>query len=325
MTLRPLGRTNLNVSPLCLGGNVFGWTADETASFRVLDAYVDGGGNFIDTAEVYSRWVPGHEGGESETILGRWLRSRRRRDQLVIATKVGAPMGEDPAKQGLSRRRILDAVDGSLRRLKVDEIDLYQAHFDDLDTPLDETLATFDGLIKAGKVRHVGASNYSAPRLKAALDVARSAGYRPYETLQPQYNLLDRTSFEGELQAFCVEHGLGVITYYGLASGFLTGKYREDQPLPASDRAAKVQREYMNPRGFRVLGELDRAAREHGATVAQVALAWLMAQRGVTSAIASATTLAQVQELLGAVSLKLAPETLDRLREVGAPEDVRPR
>ena len=325
MTLRPLGRTDLNVSPLCLGGNVFGWTADETASFRVLDAYVDGGGNFIDTAEVYSRWVPGHEGGESETILGRWLRSRRRRDQLVIATKVGAPMGEDPAKQGLSRRRILDAVDGSLRRLKVDEIDLYQAHFDDPNTPLDETLATFDGLIKAGKVRHVGASNYSAPRLKAALDVARSAGYRPYETLQPQYNLLDRTSFEGELQAFCVEHGLGVITYYGLASGFLTGKYREDQPHPGSDRAAKVQREYMNPRGFRVLGELDRAAREHGATVAQVALAWLMAQRGVTSAIASATTLAQVQELLGAVSLKLAPETLDRLREVGAPEDVRPR
>jgi aryl-alcohol dehydrogenase-like predicted oxidoreductase len=325
MTLRPLGRTDLNVSPLCLGGNVFGWTADETASFRVLDAYVDGGGNFIDTAEVYSRWVPGHEGGESETILGRWLHSRRRRDQLVIATKVGAPMGEDPAKQGLSRRRILDAVDGSLRRLKVDEIDLYQAHFDDPNTPLDETLATFDGLIKAGKVRHVGASNYSAPRLKAALDVARSAGYRPYETLQPQYNLLDRTSFEGELQAFCVEHGLGVITYYGLASGFLSGKYREDQPLPGSDRAAKVQREYMNPRGFRVLRELDRAAREHGATVAQVALAWLMAQRGVTSAIASATTLAQVQELLGAVSLKLAPETLDRLCEVGAPEDVRPR
>lgn len=317
MILRPLGRTDLKVSPLCLGGNVFGWTADEAASFGVLDAYVDGGGNFIDTAEVYSRWVPGHEGGESETLLGRWLRSRRRRDQVVIATKVGAAMGEDPAKQGLSRRRILEAVDGSLRRLKVDEIDLYQAHFDDPSTPLEETLAAFDTLIRAGKVRHVGASNYTAPRLKEALDVARMAGYRPYETMQPPYNLLDRATYEGDLQALCVEQGLGVMPYYGLASGFLSGKYREDQPLPGSDRAAKVQREYMNPRGFRVLAELDRAARAHGVTVAQVALAWLMAQRGITAAIASATSIPQVQELLGAIALKLDPDTLARLDEVG--------
>lgn len=317
MTLRLLGRTDLKVSPLCLGGNVFGWTADEAASFRVLDAYVDGGGNFIDTAEVYSRWVPGHEGGESETLLGRWLRSRRRRDQLVIATKVGAAMGEDPAKQGLGRRRILDAVDASLRRLKVDEIDLYQAHFDDPQTPLEETLATFDSLIRSGKVRHVGASNYTAPRLKEALDVARMAGYRPYETMQPLYNLLDRGTYEGALQELCVEQGLGVMPYYGLASGFLSGKYREDQPLPASDRAAKVQREYMNPRGFRMLAELDAAARAHGATVAQVALAWLMAQRGVTAAIASATSIPQVQELLGAIALQLDPDTIARLSEVG--------
>lgn len=315
---RNLGRTALRVSPLCLGGNVFGWTADDTASFAVLDAYVDGGGNFIDTAESYSRWVPGHQGGESEAIIGRWMRARQNRDALVIATKVGAPMGEAPEQRGLSRRRIMAAVDGSLRRLQTDVIDLYQAHFDDSATPLEETLATFDELIKAGKVRHIGASNYMAPRLCEALQTSRRLGLRPYETMQPEYNLLDRDSYEGELQATCLEHGLGVITYYSLASGFLSGKYRKDQPLPASSRAAGVQREYMNPRGFRVLDELDRVAAQYEATVSQVALAWVMAQPGVTSAIASATSPPQVQELLGAVRLQLDADSLRRLSDAGA-------
>ncbi len=317
MSHRNLGRTDLRVSPLCLGGNVFGWTADEAASFAVLDAYVAGGGNFIDTAESYSRWVPGHQGGESEAILGRWMRARQNRDALVIATKVGAPMGEAPEQRGLSRRRIMEAVEGSLRRLQTDVIDLYQAHFDDSATPLEETLAAFDELIKAGKVRHIGASNYMAPRLREALKTSRRLGVRPYETMQPEYNLLDRDSYEGELQETCLEHGLGVITYYSLASGFLSGKYRKDQPLPISSRAAAVQREYMNARGFRVLEELDRVASEQDATVSQVSLAWVMAQRGVTSAIASATSVAQVEELLGALRVTLDETSLRRLSDAG--------
>lgn len=317
MTLRQLGPTDLRVFPLCLGGNVFGWTADEARSFEVLDAYVQGGGNFIDTAESYSRWVPGHHGGESEVILGRWLRSRQNRDQVILATKVGAPMGDAPEQKGLSRRRILEAVEGSLRRLQTEVIDLYQAHFDDPGTPLDETLATFAELLKAGKVRHVGASNYATPRLKDALDTAQRLGLRPYETMQPEYNLLDRDQYEGALQALCVERGLGVITYYSLASGFLSGKYRQGQPLPTSGRAASVQREYMNPRGFRVLAALDEVAAAHRATVSQVALAWVMAQPGVTAAIASATTAAQMRELLGAAQLQLNASELRQLAEVG--------
>lgn len=317
MTLRTLGRTDLRVSPLCLGGNVFGWTADETASFAVLDAYVNGGGNFIDTAESYSRWIPGHQGGESEEILGRWMRSRKNRDQLVIATKVGAPMGDEPHQKGLSRRRILDAVDGSLRRLQTEVIDLYQAHFDDPETPLDETLATFDELIKAGKVRHIGASNYTSHRLRAAQETAKRLGLRSYETMQPEYNLLDRDQYEGELQATCMDLGLGVITYFSLARGFLSGKYRKGQPLPASERAAAVERDYMNPRGFRVLDELDRVAAQHEATLSQVSLAWVMAQPGVTSAIASATTAEQATELVGSVRLQLDADAIRRLKEAG--------
>jgi aryl-alcohol dehydrogenase-like predicted oxidoreductase len=317
MAFRKLGHTELLVSPLCLGGNVFGWTADEAASFAVLDAYVEGGGNFIDTAESYSRWVPGHQGGESEAILGRWLRSRKHRDAVVIATKVGLPMGDAPEQKGLSRRRILEAVEGSLRRLQTEVIDLYQAHADDPETPLEETLSTFDELIASGKVRHIGASNYTAPRLKQALDVARHAGIRPYETLQPEYNLMDRDDFEGEVQSFCVEHGLGVITYFSLASGFLTGKYRKGEPLPTSGRAASVQRAYMNERGFRVLDALEQVANQHGATYAQVALAWVMAQPGVTSAIASATSPEQTRDLLGALRLQLDEASLRRLSEAG--------
>lgn len=317
MNLRDLGRTGLRVSPLCLGGNVFGWTADEAASFAVLDAYVEGGGNFIDTAESYSRWVSGHHGGESETILGRWLKRRGSRDGLVIATKVGAPMGDAPEQKGLSRRRILDAVEGSLRRLQVDAIDLYQAHFDDPDTPLDETLATFDELVKSGKVRHIGASNYTAERLQSALDTADRLELRPYETMQPEYNLLDRDQFEGPLQQLCRDQGLGVLTYFSLASGFLTGKYRPDRPLPSSGRAQKVQDTYMNERGFRVLDALDAVAAEAGATVADVALAWVMAQPGVTSAIASATSPEQVRDLLAATRLRLDESQLRRLTDAG--------
>lgn len=317
---RMLGRTGFEVAPLAFGGNVFGWTADEAASFAVLDAYVAGGGNFIDTAEVYSRWVPGHQGGESETILGRWLQARKHRDRVVIATKVGSAMGEAPDQKGLSRKRILDAVDGSLRRLQTDVIDLYQAHFDDPETPLEETLATFDELIKAGKVRHIGASNYTAPRLKGALDTAQRLGLRPYETMQPGYNLLDREEFEGPLQALCQERGLGVLTYYGLASGFLSGKYRKDRPLPSSSRAARVQQTYMNERGFRVLDALDAIASQHHATDSQVALAWVMAQPGVTCAIASATSVVQVEDLLGSMRLQLDAESLGRLTEAGKPD-----
>ena len=324
MTLRELGRTGLRVSPLCLGGNVFGWTADEATSFAVLDAYVEGGGNFIDTAEAYSRWVPGNQGGESEAIIGRWLKTRQDRDRLVIATKVGAPMGEAPDQKGLSRRRIEEAVEGSLRRLGVEAIDLYQAHYDDADTPLEESLAAFDALVKAGKVRHLGASNYSAERLRAALDVADRHGWRPYETMQPEYNLLDRSEYEGPLQALCLERGLGVLTYFSLASGFLTGKYRPGKPLPKSGRAQKVQATYMNERGFRVLDALDAVAAESGASVADVALAWVMAQPGVTSAIASATSPDQVRELLAASRLQLSEDALRRLSEAGRDASASP-
>jgi aryl-alcohol dehydrogenase (NADP+) len=320
MSLRPLGKTDLTVSSWCLGGNVFGWTADERDSFDVLDAYVAEGGNFIDTAEVYSRWVPGHHGGESEAVIGRWLASRGRPEGLVIATKVGFPMGDAPEDQGLGARRIAEAVEGSLRRLGVEAIDLYLAHRDDPDTPLEETLAAFDALVKAGKVRHIGASNYSAHRIAEAMTVASEHGYRPYEALQPEYNMLDRDQFEGPVHDVCASHGLGVFTYFSLASGFLSGKYRPGQPLPDSGRAEKVRDAYMNPRGFRVLDALDAVAVAHGATVAQVALAWVMARPGVTSAIASATDRAQVADLAGAMRLRLAPDEMAALTAAGEPD-----
>jgi len=280
---------------------VFGWTVDEKSAFGVLDAYVDGGGNFIDTADTYSV-------GGSESILGQWMRTRNNRDRIILATKVGSQMGTDPHAQGLSRQYILQEVEASLKRLQTDYIDLYQSHRDDPNTPLDETLAAFHDLVQQGKVRYIGASNYSAARLREALQVSDQHGYVRYECLQPAYSLVNRANYERELEPLCLEQGLGVISYSSLASGFLTGKYRPGQNLPSSPRAKRIQERYMNEKGFKILEQLDRVAEAHHATVAQVALAWVMARPGITSAIASATSVGQVRELLGSVDLKLNDE-----------------
>ena len=309
MLKRKLGPTALSVTPLCLGGNVFGWTANEPGSSAVLDAYVDGGGNFIDTADVYSE-------GESESILGRWMNTRKNRSHLIIATKLGSRMGAAPDMQGLSRRYMMEEVESSLKRLQTDYIDLYQAHRDDPYTPLEETMAAFDDLVHQGKVRYIGASNYSATRLRKALQVSDQHGSVRYECLQPPYSLVNRAEYEGDLESLCIEQGLGVITYSSLASGFLSGKYRAGKKLPFSPRAKRIQERYMNEKGFRILEQLDQVAAAHHATVAQVALAWIMARPGITAAIASATSAEQVRELLGVVDLKLDEEdkkTLDIL------------
>lgn len=318
MQKRQLGRTGLEVAPLCLGGNVFGWTADEAASFAVLDAYVEGGGNFIDTADTYSTWVDGHTGGESETIIGRWMRARGNRDALVIATKLGKPMGTGPNDRGLSRQYMLREVEASLRRLQTDVIDLYQAHEDDQTTPLEETMGAFDDLVRQGKVRAIGASQHSAERVAEALSVSGLHGYVRYTCMQPLYNLMARSVYEGALENLCREQGLGVITYSSLASGFLTGKYRPDKELPTSQRAAGIQQRYMNERGWTVLAAVDRVAAAHHATPAQVALAWIMARPGITAPIASGTSAAQVRELLGAVELRLSDEEITALNAASA-------
>ena len=311
MEYRTLGRSALKVSPLCFGGNVFGWTADERTSFALLDAWVDAGFNFVDTADVYSRWAPGHTGGESETVIGRWLKRSGKRDKVVIATKVGMDMGE--GRIGLAPARIREAVEASLRRLQVDCIDLYQAHKDDESTPLADTLETFAALVKEGKVRAIGASNYSAARLGEALDTSKRLGLPRYESLQPLYNLYDRSEFEGGLQALCVREDVGVINFYSLAAGFLTGKYRGEADAAKSPRGAGVVKKYVNARGQRILAALDEAATTTGSTPGQVAIAWLLAQPAVTSPIASATSLAQLQELVKAAQLKLPADVLASL------------
>lgn len=315
MDMRRLGRTGLKVAPLCLGGNVFGWTVDQAASEAVLDAYVEGGGNFIDTADIYSIWVEGHKGGESETALGQWMKARGNRDSLMIATKVAGPIGPGPNDKGLSRHHIFAAVEGSLRRLQTDYIDLYQTHFDDPDTPLDETMGALDDLVHQGKVRYLGASNYSAWRLTRALWESDKHRYARFDTLQPLYNLIDREPYEKDLEPLCREQEIGVIPYYSLASGFLTGKYRKDAPLPVSARAGGVQKKYMNDRGWTILEKIDETAKTHDATPAQAALAWLIARPGLTAPIASATTPEQTRELLGATDLKLAPSEIIALDE----------
>jgi aryl-alcohol dehydrogenase-like predicted oxidoreductase len=314
MDTRALGRSGLQVSPVCLGGNVFGWTADEPMSLRLLDAWVDAGMNFVDTADVYSRWVRGHAGGESETVIGKWFRQGGKRQHVVLATKVGKPMGEND--KGLSRAYIRRAVDASLRRLQTDFIDLYQAHDDDAATPLEETLAAFAELIKEGKVRAIGASNYSAPRLALALDTSERLGLPRYESLQPLYNLLERAAYEDELEPLCVERGLGVINFFALAMGFLTGKYRSVADLGKSVRGGGVIKQYLNERGLAVLGALDGVAGTIGATTAQVALAWQIARPSITAPIASATNERQLAELVAAARLRLdAPSiaTIDRV------------
>jgi aryl-alcohol dehydrogenase-like predicted oxidoreductase len=313
MDTRALGRSGLQVSPVCLGGNVFGWTADEPTSFRLLDAWVDAEMNFVDTADVYSRWVRGHAGGESETVIGKWFRQGGKRQRVVLATKVGKPMGE--TDKGLSRAYIRRAVDASLRRLQTDFIDLYQAHDDDAATPLEETLGAFAELIKEGKVRAIGASNYTAPRLALALDTSERLGLPRYESLQPLYNLLERAAYEDELEPLCVERGLGVINFFALAMGFLTGKYRSVADLGKSVRGSGVIKQYLNERGLAVLGALDAVAGTIGATPAQVALAWQIARPSITAPIASATNERQLAELVASARLRLdAPSiaTIDR-------------
>jgi len=313
MRYHPLGRSGLATAPLAFGGNVFGWTADKATSFDLLDAFVDSGFNLIDTADVYSRWASGHSGGESETVIGQWLSASRKRHRVLIATKVGKPMGEaGSGRAGLSRRWIRQAVEDSLRRLQTDHIDLYQSHDDDTATPLEETLSAFAELMQEGKVRAIGASNYSAPRLAEALATSRRLGLPRYETLQPLFNLADRAPFEAELQPLCVAEGLGVINFFGLARGFLTGKYRSEADLVKSPRGAGVKA-YLNERGQRILAALDGVAAELDATPAQVALAWQMAQPGITAPIVSATSVAQWQELAGAAGLALSSGQTDRL------------
>ncbi|MBP2296519.1 aldo/keto reductase [Azospirillum rugosum] len=316
MEQRQLGRSGLTVAPLCFGGNVFGWTADEATSFRLLDAFLDAGFNFIDTADVYSAWAPGNTGGESETIIGNWLKSRGNRDRVVIATKVGSEMG--PGRKGLSAAYIRSAVEDSLRRLQTDRIDLYQSHWDDPDTPFEETLGAYQRLIQEGKVRAIGASNLTAARLREALEVAAKAGLPRYETLQPEYNLYDRSGYEAELEGVCRENGLGVISYYSLAAGFLTGKYRSAEDAGKSARGGGVVSKYLNDRGRAILAALDEVAAQHRATPAQVALAWLIARPGLTAPIASASKVEQMGDLVAAARLRLDAASIERLNAASA-------
>jgi aryl-alcohol dehydrogenase-like predicted oxidoreductase len=315
MEKRKLGKSELEVTPFSFGGNVFGWTADEATSFKLLDAFVEAGGNFIDTADVYARWVPPHEGGQSETILGKWLKRRSDRAQLVIATKVGSDMGA--RGKGLSRKHILQSVDDSLRRLQTDYIDLYQSHRDDEETPQEETLETYAQLISQGKVRVIGASNFSAARLSRSLQISKQNGLPRYESLQPLYNLYDREGYEQDLEPLCREEGLGVITYSSLASGFLTGKYRSEQDLGSRARGGSIKR-FLNERGFRILSAVDKVAKEYDATAAQVALAWLIARPSITAPIASATSIEQLNELLRATDLHLDESAIQTLDEASA-------
>jgi aryl-alcohol dehydrogenase-like predicted oxidoreductase len=315
MEKRKLGNSGISIAPLMFGGNVFGWTADEAMSFKLLDAFVGAGFDAIDTADVYSKWVPGHKGGESETILGKWLKARGGRDKLIIATKVGMEM--PGIGQGLRKDYILARVEDSLKRLQTDYVDLYQSHTDDQSAPLDETLGAYQKLIDQGKVRAIGASNYEAPRLAQALKTGAAAGLPRYETLQPLYNLSDREGFEKELQPLCVKENVGVIPYYALAAGFLTGKYRSEADFGKSPRGARMKA-YLNDRGRRILKALDDVAAGLKAKPGQVALAWLMTRPAITAPIASATSMAQMEELIGAVRLKLAPDALKALDAASA-------
>jgi len=315
MDKRKLGNTDLLVSPITFGGNVFGWTLDEKNSFEILDGFVDAGFNLIDTADVYSRWAPGNTGGESEKIIGNWIKARNNRNKVIVTTKVGGDMGD--GKKGLSKRHILEAVDASLQRLQTDYLDLYQSHFDDPDTPLQETLEAYDQLIRAGKIRWIGASNYSSERLKESLEISQRLSLPKYQTFQPEYNLYQREGFEKDLEKICLDNHLGVISYYALASGFLTGKYRSADDLGKSARGGGVK-DFMNDRGFRILKALDNVSELYNSTPASVALAWLIARPSVTAPIASVTSLNQLQDLTRAAALKLDNEALSILDEASA-------
>lgn len=316
MNKRKLGRTDLEIAPLVLGGNVFGWTADEKTSFDLLDRFLDGGLNTVDTANSYSRWVPGNKGGESETIIGKWMKARGNRDKVIVITKVGSDMGQ--GKKDLSAAHIEQAVEASLKRLQTDVIDLYLSHWPDPAVPYEETLGAYQKLLAQGKVRHIGCSNLDAGQLRAALDVAKLRNLPRYEVLQPEYNLYDRASYDGALRDLCMTEGLGVITYFSLAKGFLSGKYRSKADLGKSAGRGEDVRGYLNKRGMRILAALDAVAERHAAKPAEVALAWIIARPGVTAPIASATTPEQMASLVRAASLTLKPADIEELDKASA-------
>ncbi len=315
MKKRKLGNSGLEIAPLVFGGNVFGWTADEATSFQLLDAFVAAGFDCIDTADVYSRFVPGHSGGESETVIGKWLKRGGKRKQVTIASKVGMEMGPD--KKGLAKAYILRAVEDSLRRLQTDYIDLYQSHTDDAVAPIEERLEAYALLVEQGKVRAIGASNYRAERLAAALQVSKERACPRYQTLQPHYNLCERADYETNLEPFCQKHGLGVIPYFSLASGFLTGKYRNEDDLKKSPRG-RLAKKYLNEKGLRILSALDEVAKKYGSTPTRVSLAWLLARPSITAPIASATSLEQLKDLIEATNLELDAASIERLNQASA-------
>ena len=316
MEKRQLGQSSLRVTPITFGGNVFGWTADEKTSFALLDSFVASGFNFIDSADVYSRWHPGNKGGESEAIIGNWLKSRGGRDKVIIATKLGIEM--TPGKKGLSRKYMMQAVEDSLQRLQTDYIDLYQSHRDDPDTAIEETLSAYADLIKAGKVREIGASNFSAERLAESLKISTEKGLPRYQSLQPHYSLVERQEFEGPLEDLCLKEKIGTIGYYSLASGFLTGKYRAASDTQGKARGSRVEK-YMNDYGFGVIAALDDVAKRYNTKPVQIALAWLIARPSVTAPIASATTLEQLGELLKAAEIKLDAAAIAQIDAASKP------
>ncbi len=315
MKRRSLGKTGIEISPLVFGGNVFGWTVDEAKSFQLLDAFVAAGFNSVDTADVYSKWVPGHVGGESETILGNWMKRSGNRNKIIVATKVGMDMGD--GKKGLSKSHILRSAEDSLRRLQTDYIDLYQSHTDDPDTPFEETLGAYAELIRQGKVRAIGASNHKADRLALALEASRKSGLPAYQTLQPNYSLIERAEYENHLEPICVKEGLGVINYFPLAGGFLTGKYRTEADLAGKARARNVTK-YLNERGLKIIGALDQVAKKYNSTPAGISLAWLLARPSITAPIVSATNLNQLKDLVSSVDLALDHESVELLNQVSS-------
>ena len=315
MKKRKLGKTGLEISPLVFGGNVFGWTADQATSFKLLDAFLAAGFNAVDTADVYSTWAPGHMGGESETILGEWIKQRGNRNRVIIATKVGAEMGDK--SKGLSRSHIVRSAENSLRRLHTDYIDLYQSHIDDSSAPLEETLRAYEELMKQGKARAIGASNYKDYRLEAALEISRKKGLPEYQTLQPNYSLVERAEYENNLEQLCLREGLAVINYFPLAAGFLTGKYRAESDATGKPRA-RIVTKYLNERGIKILAALDQVSKKVNASPAQVSLAWLLARPGITAPIVSATNLEQLTELLASVELALDHDSVALLNQASA-------
>jgi aryl-alcohol dehydrogenase-like predicted oxidoreductase len=315
MEKRKLGSSDIEIAPLVFGGNVFGWTTDDNRTFELLDAFVDAGFNAVDTADVYSAWVPGNKGGESETAIGKWFKKSGKRDKIVLATKVGSEMG--PGKKGLSKKYILEAVESSLTRLQTDYIDLYQSHYDDPNTPIEETMEAYNELVKAGKVRIIGASNFSADRLEESVKIGLQEGFTAYQTFQPEFNLFDRQDFEENIAPFTIDNNLSVISYFSLASGFLSGKYRSKEDLKGSKRSGMVEK-YLTERGFKILSALDEIASEYNSNPATISLAWIIANPAVTAPIASATTLDQLKQLTEAATIQLDEAALEKLTTASA-------